>query len=252
MILLKKPSEMEYLMQSGKILSAVLHDLGKAAKEGVSLQFLNQRAIELCKKYEARPAFLGYQPEGAERPYPAAVCLSLNDVVVHGVPTSRTLKSGDLLKIDMGVSYKGFITDSALTVGIGKIPAAAKKLMAATKHALEKGISAAKKGKRLGDIGYEIERVAKKEGFFVLKELTGHGVGYEVHEDPIIYNFGDKHTGQEIKEGMVFAIEPMFSAGTERVEQQRDESYASDDGSLTAHFEHTVAIINNKTVVLTQ
>ncbi len=251
MTLIKKPEEIEYFAMSGKILASILRDLSKFAQIGISLQAINQRAMKLCKKLEVRPAFLGYQPEGADHAYPAAICLSLNDTVVHGIPTSRVLREGDILKIDMGVAYKGFITDSATTVAIGKIPPQAKKLISATKAALEKAVTTAKKGKHIGDIGFEIERVAKKSGMHILKELTGHGVGYELHEDPVIYNFGKKGTGIEIKEGMVLAIEPMFSAGTEKVMQNGDESYASVDGSLTAHFEHTIAISKGKTIVLT-
>ncbi len=251
MIFIKKKEEIEYLEKSGKVLASILKDLSKEAKEGKSLHALDERARALCKEYGVRPAFLGYQPEGADHPYPAAVCLSLNEVVVHGTPSQRVLRNGDVLKIDMGVSYEGFITDAACTVAIGRVSPAARKLMAATKKALEKGIAAAKKGKHIGDIGYAVERVARGERMHVLKGLTGHGVGYELHEDPVILNYGTKGTGPEIKEGMVLAIEPMFSAGTEDIVQNRDESYSSADGSLTAHFEHTIAIRNGKTIVLT-
>ncbi|OGM90921.1 type I methionyl aminopeptidase [Candidatus Wolfebacteria bacterium RIFCSPHIGHO2_01_FULL_48_22] len=251
MILLKKSSEIEYLAQSGKILAAILRNLARMAKKDVPLSALNEQAIKLCKEHGARPAFLGYQPEGAKRAFPAAICASLNETVVHGIPSNRLLQEGDVLKIDMGISYEGFITDSALSVGIGRISPKARALLSATKEALDKAIAATKKGKYIGDIGYEIERTAKKHGMHVLKELTGHGVGYELHEDPVIFNFGTKGTGSKIKEGMVLAIEPMFSISTERVVQKGDESYTSADGSLAAHFEHTVAILANSTVVLT-
>lgn len=251
MIFIKKPEEIELLAQSGKILSVILKKLSASAKKGVTLTSLDLQARELCVSYGVRPAFLGYQPEGADHAYPAAVCLSLNDVVVHGVPTSRTLKDGDILKIDMGVAYKGFITDSATTVAIGKITPKQKRLLEATKKSLEKGIAAAKAGKHIGDIGYAIERVARAYNVRVITGLTGHGVGYEVHEDPIIFNFGRKGAGQEIKNGMVLAIEPMFSLGTEHVIQKTDESYATQDGSTAAHYEHTIAITARGAVVLT-
>lgn len=252
MILLKTDKEIEVLADSGKILSFVLNALSKKAGVGVNLLELEQMARKMLKEAGARPAFLGYQPEGADRPYPAALCLSLNSVVVHGIPRDHILRSGDLLKIDMGVVYEGMYTDSAVTVGIGKISSIAKKLVISTRRALEVALSVAKKGKYLGDIGYIIEKQARKDGFRVLKGLTGHGVGYEVHEDPVILNYGKKGTGPELKEGMVLAIEPMLSVSSEQVIQNRDESYSSADGSLTAQFEHTVAITKKGTVILTK
>ena len=252
MILLKTDKEIEILAESGKILSSVLKTLGKKAVVGVNLMELENTARKMLKETGAKPAFLGYQPEGAEEPYPAALCLSLNEVVVHGVPRDRILRSGDVLKIDMGVVYGGMYTDSAITVGIGKISPIAKKLMASTQKALDEALKAVKKGRYLGDIGYAIEKRAEKDGLKVLKGLTGHGVGYEVHEDPVVLNYGKKGTGPELKEGMVLAIEPMLSVSSEQIIQNRDESYSSADGSLTAQFEHTVAITKKGPVVLTK
>jgi methionyl aminopeptidase len=252
MILLKTDKEIEILAESGRILSSVLKTLSKKAKIGASLMELEQAARKMLKEAGAKPAFLGYQPDGAEKPYPAALCLSLNDVVVHGIPRDYILRSGDVLKIDIGVIYEGMVTDSAVTIGMGKISSLAKKLMVSTKKALDAAIIAAKKGKYLGDIGYAIERQAKKDGFKVLKGLTGHGVGYEVHEDPVILNYGRKGTGPELKEGMVLAIEPMLSVSSEEIIQNRDESYSSADRSLTAQFEHTIAITKKGTVILTK
>lgn len=251
MILIKKQEEIEYLKRSGTILALILRELSKIARLGTTLQAINQKAIALCQTYNVHPAFLGYQPEGALRAYPAAVCTSLNEIVVHGIPTKQVLKKGDVLKIDMGVSYKGFITDAARTVAIPPISTQAKKIIRVTQEALQKAIRVAKKGKHIGAIGYEIERIAKKNTVHVLRELTGHGVGYELHEDPIVYNFGPKDAGVVLREGMVIAIEPMLSLGSEKVVQKSDESYASLDGSLTAHFEHTIAIHKGKTIVLT-
>jgi methionyl aminopeptidase len=252
MIYLKSESEIEILGQSGKILSNILKVLERKADVGVNLLELEQMARKLSKDAGARPSFLGYQPEGADKPYPAAICVSVNDVVVHGVPRDYILSSGDILKIDMGIVYEGLLTDSAVTVGIGKTSPEARRLMASTKKALEEAILAVKRGRYIGDIGFAVEKRAKKDGFKILKGLTGHGVGYEVHEDPVIFNYGKKGTGPEIKEGMVLAIEPMFSISTEQIIQNKDESYSSADGSLTAQFEHTIAVTRNGVIVLTK
>ena len=252
MILLKTEKEIEVLKESGKILSLVLKTLEKKAGVGVNLMELENLAKKMLKEAGAKPAFLGYQPEGADKPYPTALCLSLNDVIVHGVPRGYILRPGDLLKIDMGVVYEGMYTDSAVTVGIGKISPLAKRLIVSTRKALEEALKVIKKGKHLGDIGYAIERRAKKDGFEVIKGLTGHGVGYEVHEDPVILNYGKKGTGAELKEGMVFAIEPMFSVSSPDIIKNRDESYSSADRSLTAQFEHTIAITKKGIIILTK
>ncbi len=252
MILLKSESEIEILGQSGKILSGILKTLEKKAVPGVNILELEQIARKMAKDAGARPSFLGYQPEGADKPYPAAICASVNEVVVHGIPTDYILRSGDVIKIDMGIVYEGMCTDSAVTVGIGKTSPEARKLIASTKKALEEAILAVKRGHHIGDIGYAVEKRAKKDGFKILKGLTGHGVGYEVHEDPVVLNYGKKGTGPEIKEGMVIAIEPMFSVSTEQIIQNKDESYSSADGSLTAQFEHTVAVTKNGVIVLTR
>ncbi|HPW34320.1 MAG TPA: type I methionyl aminopeptidase [Candidatus Paceibacterota bacterium] len=252
MIHLKTEKEIEILSQGGKILASILKDLSVKTIVGTNLMDLENVARDLAKKAGAYPSFLGYQPEGANKPYPAALCLSVNDVVVHGVPRNYFLKNGDVIKIDMGVVYEGLYTDSAITLAVGNVSPIARKLIASTKNALEDAIMAVKKGRTLGDIGYAIEKRAKKDGFFVLRGLTGHGVGYEVHEDPSVLNYGKKGTGVELKEGMVLALEPMFSVSSQDIIQNRDESYSSADGSLTAQFEHTVAITKKGTIVLTR
>ncbi len=252
MIFLKSKEEIEILKESGKILSSILKALKSKALIGVNLLELEDLAKKMSKEFDAKPSFFGYQPDGAEKPYPAALCLSLNEVVVHGVPKNYRLKSGDVLKIDMGVIYEGMYTDSAVTVGIGELSSVAKKLMNSTKKALDDAIKIIKIGRHIGDIGYVVEKRAKKDGFKVIKNLTGHGVGYAVHEEPTILNFGRKNTGPEIRDGMVIAVEPMFSVSSEQIVQNRDESYSSADGSLTAQFEHTIAVTKNKIIVLTE
>lgn len=251
MIKLKSANDLEGLRESGKILARVLVALSRAAVSGASLKLLDELARKLLKDAGAESAFLGYRPEESRKPYPAAICTSLNDQIVHGLPDERVLKSGDLLKIDIGVNYKGYITDAAVTVAIGDISSKAKKLMEATKEALKRAIAVCNAGNHLGDIGWEIESAARKGGFSVIRGLTGHGVGFELHEDPTVYNYGSRGEGIELKPGLVLAIEPMVSTGSWSVVQNKDDSYVTSDGSLTAHFEHTVAITESGPEILT-
>lgn len=251
-ILLKSAKDIDMLRISGAILARVLETLAASAKEGVRLTELDMHARELLRKEGAHAAFLGYRPEGSTKAYPAALCTSVNDQIVHGVPSKYELKEGDLLKIDFGVDYKGFITDGAVTVGIGKIPKVATRLMHATKEALAEGIAACIPGGHLGDIGAAVEKRAAKNGFGIAQGLTGHGVGFALHEDPTVYNFGRKGEGMKLVPGLVIAIEPMFTAGAGDIVQGADESYATRDGSIAAHFEHTVAITEKGTEILTK
>ena len=252
MRLLKTESEISILEESGAILALMLKKLEQRAQEGVNLLDLDAFARAYAKEFKAQPAFLGYQPEGARHPYPAALCTSINETVVHGIPIDYNLKRGDILKIDSGVIYEGMYTDAAITVAIGPISPTSRKLIAATKQALADGIAMAQQGNTIGDIGWAIEQRAKKSSFHVLRGLTGHGVGYELHEDPVIFNFGKRKTGMTLVPGMVIAIEPMLSVSSDDIVQNRDESYASADGSMTAHFEHTIAITKRGTKILTQ
>lgn len=244
--------EINKIAASGKILAKTLRLLKNEAREGVSLRSLDKLAHDFIKDSGGEPAFLNYQPEGASHPYPASICASINDIVVHGTPTNYKLHSGDILKIDAGVKLNGFYSDAAFTVVIGEGTREAKNLIKATHTALEEAIRHVKPGNRLGDIGWSIAKTADRFGVNVIVGLTGHGVGYDLHEDPVIYNFGDKGHGMELKAGMVLAIEPMFSAGTSQVVQLKDESWATKDGSLSAHFEHTVAVTEKWPVILTQ
>ncbi len=254
--LLKSPKEIKNIAIAGNILAKILKILEKEVKIGVSLKHLDNLAYQLSKKHGVQPAFLGYKPDAASRPFGASICASLNDVVVHGLPNNYKLQSGDILKIDFGVEYreagKSFFADSATTVGLGKISKSAGILIKATKTALEKSLKVAKPGNALGDIGYAIERVARENKLSVLRELTGHGTGLALHEDPIIFNFGDKGRGMVLKPGMVLAIEPMLSIGSWKIIQRPDESWATADGGLSAHFEHTIAITKKGHTVLTK
>lgn len=251
MVKIYSPSQIQAVGLSGKILAEVLKALKKEAKEGISLRQLDGLAYRLIKEKGAEPAFLGYRPDPDSRPFGGTICASVNNVVVHGFPSDYILKSGDVLKIDAGVKYKNFFSDSALTVGIGKISKETELLMKATEQALGKAVKEMKSGKTLGDIGFAIQKVAEKNKLGVIRELTGHGIGFELHEEPTVYNFGKKNGGLKLEPGMILAIEPMFSLGSNKVIQLSDESWATSDGSLAAHFEHTIAVTDKGPIILT-
>lgn len=243
--------EIKKITVAGRILAKILKILAKEAKVGVSLDYLDKLAYQLTLKEKARPAFLGYSTGGASKPFGGSICTSVNNVIVHGLPSAYKLKSGDILSIDFGVEYEKFFADAALTVGIGKISQEAKHLMKTTQLALKKAISQAKPGKTIGDIGFIIQKTAEDAGLKIAEGLTGHGVGREIHEDPSIYNYGEKGKGAKIIPGMVLAIEPMLTIGTDEIIQMPDDSWATADGSLSAHFEHTIAITPKGPKILT-
>ena len=251
MVRLKTKHDIEMIAASGRILANVLKRLSQEVSVGLPLEFLDNLARRLIMEAGAKPAFLGYQPGSGRRPFPAAVCLSLNEQVVHGLPSSYKLQSGDLLKIDLGVNYRGYFSDAGITLGIGEIPAAAKNLMEATRKALEAAINEIQPGKHLGDLGFIIATTIQKAGFAVIRGLTGHGVGFEVHEDPTVLNYGKRGEGLELKPGMVLAIEPMACLGKGKIVQRSDDSFATADASLAAHFEHTVAVTGKGPRILT-
>ncbi len=251
MIRLKTESDIEQLKISGKILVAVIGELQRSAVEGVSLLEIDQKARKSLKEFKAKPSFLDYHSSKKSAPFPAAICASVNDGLVHGIPDDYRIKSGDVLKIDLGVDYNGFITDGAVTVGIGKISSVAEKLLKATKAALEEAIKICKAGNYTGDIGWIIENVAKNYEFSIAEKLTGHGVGFEVHEDPSVYNFGERGSGILMENGLVIAIEPMIIAGSGEVIEKEDGSFFTKDGSLSAHFEKTIAVTENGCIDLT-
>lgn len=252
MIKLKTKKDLEFLRKSGAILARVLQSLAEEAKEGVPLSYLDMKARALISASDATPAFLGYTPEGARIPFPAAICASVNEEVVHGLPREYKLRPGDLLKIDLGVNYKGYITDAATTVAIGKVPRRVFDLMHATEDALADAIAVCKEGNRLGDIGYAIEKRIQKAKFSVVQGLTGHGTGFRLHEDPTVWNFGRKGEGMVLKEGLVLAIEPMAAMGKGTALERHDGAFVTYDSSLAAHFEHTVFIKKNGCEILTK
>ena len=254
MITIKTKEEIEILKEGGTILAEVLKKISEFAKPGVSTGFLNEKAREMILARSAQPSFEGYRPGFSDRPYPAALCVSLNNVVVHGVPSEKViLKEGDILKLDLGVKYKNLFTDAAITIGIGKMTDEKNKLINVTKRALELAINEVKPGSHIGDIGYVIESYIEKEGLSVVKVLVGHGVGFAVHEEPNIPNYGKIGEGPVLKSGMVLAIEPMVTLGSEEVKLSKDGfGYETVDGSLSAHFEHTIAITDNGYLLLTK
>lgn len=245
-MIVKTKRELEKLKKAGTILNYILKEVAKKAKAGVKTVDLDKYAEKLIFSMNAKPSFKGYHN------FPAALCVSVNDENVHGLPGERKLKEGDIVSLDLGLSYDGMFVDSAVTLPVGKIPAKAKKIIDAARVALKIGILAAKSRARTGDIGFAIEKYVKSQGFNVVRQLAGHGVGYAVHEAPLVPNFGQKGKGEILKEGMVLAIEPMVTEGDWRLELADDGfTYKTADGKLSSHFEHTVVITKTGAVVLT-
>jgi methionyl aminopeptidase len=215
-------------------------------------QELDTIAEEMIRAGGDIPSFKGYQPYGADEPFPASICISVNDEIVHGIPGNRVLQEGDIVGLDLGLTHKGMITDAAISVPVGNISVRLQKLLSRTEEALMAGIAAARGGAHTGDIGAAVEAVAKKEKYGVIRELAGHGVGYHVHEDPYVPNYGKKGEGTLLKPGMILAIEPMFTLGKRYIETLEDGyTIVTQDGSLAAHFEHTILITEGKPEILT-
>ena len=238
-------TEREDLIEGGKRLAAVLRVLGAKAVPGVTTEELDDLAERLIREGGDEPCFLGYTPEGAGRPYPATLCVSINDEIVHGIPNEsvKTLKEGDIVGLDLGLSHNGIIVDAAITVPVGNVSEESKKLMRATEAALAAGIAAAMPGNHIGDISNAIQKEIENAGFSVVKELGGHGVGERVHEEPFIPNYGRAGAGEPLEEGMVLALEPISSAGKAAVILAPDGyTFRTKDGSRSAHFEHTILI----------
>ncbi len=252
MISLKTPEEIAIMAEGGAILRRVTAAVAQAAAVGTRLKELDALAKKRMEEAGGSPAFLNYKPEWAEKPYTASTCLSLNDVIVHGIPDAYRLKQGDVLKIDLGLVYKGFCTDTAVTVGIGTVTDEAKRLIAVTQDALTLAIDQCVVGNSVGDIGFAINAYVRKHGMHIVKGLTGHGIGKQLHEDPVVWNEGKPGQGARLKPGMVLAIEPMVALGAGAIIELPDESFATADGSLAAHFEHTVAITDSGPLILTK
>lgn len=248
MINLKTKEEIEIMREGGKILAEILKKLANEVKPGITTNDLEKLARELVLLYKVKGSFLGFER------YPAILCTSLNDEVVHAIPSKRVLKEGDLLKIDMGVLHKGFHTDSAKTILVGnKGDSVKRNLIQATKESLEIGISKARVGNTLGDIGAAIQEHVEDKGFNVVRDLVGHGIGRELHELPQVLNYGKAETGEKLVVGMVIAIEPMVVTGNWAIKNGKDgHAFVTKDGGLAAHFEHTIAITENGPEILTK
>lgn len=246
---IKHQKELEILREGGKKLAAVLAEVARRAVAGILARELDALAEELILKAGGKPSFKGYKVRGASMPYPASLCVSINNEVVHGIPGNQILKNGDIVGLDIGMLWEGLYTDTALTILVG---GGESKLISATKKSLEIGIAQVRAGARVGDIGYAIQNFLEKEKFGVVRELVGHGVGRAVHEDPEIPNWGKKGNGPILEEGVVIALEPMATEGSPKVKILPDGwTWATRDGSRAAHFEHTVVVTKNGAEVLT-
>jgi len=246
MVNLKTPEQIEIMREGGKILHMILERLAKAVRPGLKTIELDALARELLVQHDAEASFLNYNG------FPAALCVSINEEIVHGLPSGRILKDGDVVKLDFGVLYKGFHTDSARTVLAGPGSPKNKKLISITERALELGIEQARAGNTTGDIGHAIQSYVESEGFNVVRDLVGHGIGRSVHEEPEVLNYGESGEGIALEPGMVIAIEPMVVEGSWKITDGSDGySYVTKDGKLAAHAEHTVAITERGPDILT-
>ncbi len=248
-IILKSPAEIAIMRQAGRINALALEAVRQAIRPGVTTEELDAIAEEVIRKHGGRPAFKGYP---GPYPYPATITVSINEELVHGIPGPRKIKAGDIVSVDCGTIYKGFIADSAFTVGVGEISPLARRLIRVTEEALYRGIEQLRPGNRVGDVSAAIQRHVEAHGFHVTREYTGHGVGRSMHEFPMIPNYGTPGRGALIREGMTVALEPMVLVGTPKTKVKADKwTVVSADGSLTAHFEHTIAVTAHGPLILT-
>jgi len=246
MISIKSEEEIKIMAEGGRILAGIVKELEKKVKPGIATKELDRVAETLILKSGGEPSFKGYQG------FPATLCTSINEEIVHGIPSARKLKEGDIVSLDIGMKYKGFHTDMAVTLPVGRVSPEVQRLIKVTKKALKRGIKKVRPGNTMGDIGNTIQRYVEGQGFNVVRELCGHGIGKEVHEDPQILNYGKRGTGPEIKEGMVLCLEPMVTAGGwELVKTEDGQGFKTKDGSLSYHFEHTIVVARDGAKVLT-
>ncbi len=252
-IIIKTPEEIEIIREGGKRLAQVLIEVGKKVRPGITTKELDNYAYNLIIDGGDEPAFLGYKPEGVKEGYPASLCTSVNNEIVHCIPRKdKILKEGDIISLDLGIKHRGLFTDHAITFPVGKISKKDQKLLDDTKKALEIGIWAAKGGATIGDIGHAIESFIHGR-YGIVRELAGHGVGKKVHEDPYIPNYGKAKRGHKLIPGMVIAIEPMLNIGGDDIVNGNDNyTIKTADGSRSAHFEHTILIKENEAEILTK
>lgn len=257
MIIIKTPEEIEIMREGCRNLAIVLHKVKEKVAPGVSTKDLDIYAEKIIREMGDTPAFLNYRPEGASTPFPATICISVNDEVVHGIPKQdRILKEGDIVSLDLGTKHKGLFTDMALTVPVGITNDKNLKLLQVTEKSLQVGIEAAQAGNTVGDIGYAIEKFVRSQEinqkYGIVEVLAGHGVGKAIHEDPFIPNFGKKGRGAKLVPGMIIAIEPMINLGTKNVTIDDDDwTFRTADRKNSAHFEHTILITEGEPEILT-
>lgn len=245
MIHLKSEEEIELIRQSSLLVGKTLAEVARVIRPGITTHALDKVAEEFILSHGARPGFKGYMG------YPATLCISVNEVVVHGIPSERELRDGDIVSVDCGVLMNGFYGDSAFTFVLGEVDAKVLALVAATRESLEQGISKAIAGNRIGDIGHAVQSYAEERGYSVVRDLTGHGMGRKLHEDPAVPNFGRRGTGSRLQPGMVLAIEPMINLGVKSVVQERDGwTIRTVDRQPSAHFEHDVVVRPGKAEIL--
>jgi methionyl aminopeptidase len=251
-VIIKTAKEIEIIREGGKRLARVLAETAKMVKPGISTFELDQYAYKLITEMGDVPAFLNYRPEGAPKAFPATICISVNNEIVHGIPSKKKiLKEGDIVSLDLGLKHRGLFTDHAITVPVGDISKKDKQLLDNTKKALEIGIWAARGGDTVGDIGNAIESFVNHR-YGIVRELAGHGVGKEIHEDPYIPNYGKAHKGQKLIPGMIVAIEPMLNIGKDDIISASDGwTIKTADGARSAHFEHTILITEGDAEILT-
>lgn len=255
MITIKTPEEIKIMSEGGRILAKIMKDLEKRVQPGITAKELDKVAEDLVLKSGGRCSFKGYDG------FPSCLCVSINEEIVHSVPSERVLREGDIVSLDLGLFYRGFHTDMAITVlvtspglaGRMKVSLETTRLIRVTKKALKRGLKKVRPGNTVGDIGNTIQRYVESQGFNVVRELCGHGIGRELHEDPKILNYGKRHAGPELVEGMVLCIEPMITAGLWKLKKSEDGfGYETKDRSLSCHFEHTVAVTKTGYKVLTE
>jgi len=244
---IKKQKDINIMKEGGKILAKIMEEVSQMVRPGVSTDELNRAAEALVLNYKAEPAFKGYGG------FPSALCASVNaEAIVHAVPTTAPLKEGDIVSLDLGIKYRGFYSDMAVTLPVGNVEPETMRLIKVTKKALRLGIKKARAGNTIGDVGNTVQRFIEYQGFGVVRDLCGHGIGRNLHEEPQVPNYGKRHKGDELKEGMVICIEPMVTMGDWRLIKTGDGfGFTTKDGSLSAHFEHTIEITKNGGKILT-
>ncbi len=253
--MIKTQEEIVIMSEGGKILAKIMKELQEMVKPGIITQELDKAAEDLVFKFGAEPAFKNYQDKDDKKaePFPSTLCTSVNQMVVHGFPSDYQLKEGDIVSLDLGIKWKGYFNDMAVTLPVGNVSSEAQRLIRATKKSLKRGVRNIRPGNTFGDVGNSIQRYVEDQGFNVVRDLCGHGIGKELHEEPQILNYGKRHKGLEIKEGMVFCLEPMVVMGDWKIKKSPEGfGFETADGALSAHFEHQIVVTERGCRILTE